>query len=112
MENVLVMKRGNTLRVDLELSGTGILPIQAGYSFTFNARPAPSVAPVITATRADGGVLVTDANLGKISLILYGPKTSSLPNTRQEYMWDLDLVDNTGQQYTIVSGDLIIRPNV
>lgn len=58
------------------------------------------------------GITVTSAPQGLAAIVISPTDTDALSLIKTVLFWDLQLVDDSGNVYTIASGNLIVNPDV
>jgi len=113
----LRMTRGNTasfLITAVDSTGQPLDLTGAGLWFTVKKRLSDSdVDAVIQKTTDGGGITVSDNPMSGLATIAIDPDdTSGLSTLGQTLHWDLQIVGNTGDIYTLAIGLLRVVPDV
>lgn len=111
----LRMVRGDTYKFDaqillhrtpVDLTG-GTVKMTAKWSLS----AADGSAVFQKTSSPGGGIVVTDAAQGQITVTIASSNTSSLPAKKVELPYDIQFVDSSGAVYTVLYGTLVIVPD-
>jgi hypothetical protein len=115
--SVQTMTRGDTLVIKLVVrdSITGAVMPVPGWTFWFTVKrfaSDPDEYAVFAAKTGDGsgGIVVTDVNLGALTVTMPASKTRLFPDTPTKLLYDVQAMDATGVVSTIDSGTILIDP--
>lgn len=108
----ITMTRGDTLSFKAEIKVDGAPFNLTGYDVKFTAKWSYEDTAVMF-TRAIGtGIVVTDAVNGKITVSFARTNTSSLPPYDVSLVYDVSIDDGAGQEFSVLRGNLYVRPDV
>ena len=99
--------------ITVETAGGAPLPTLAGATSTFRIKRAYSdTAALVEATVGNG--IVVDSVLGKLTLSLTVTHLTGvdLSVAEADYIYDWDLIDNTGRHYRLYKGTVTIGGNL
>lgn len=108
------MTRGN----NVSLSGTATLsgdPYNLGgcsLYFTAKYRFTDDDSAAVFQKSIGNGISITVPTAGLFTVAIVPADTLAVAKARTILVWDLELVDGSGQVYTINSGNLVINPDV
>jgi hypothetical protein len=111
--SVVETRRGDNAVISGQAVDSNGAPINVtGYTFTFTARldrDDPDPAPIVKTSPT--GVVIVDAVNGKIEVRLAPSDTSAL-TADTLYVFDVQLVDGSGNKRTIDDGYLVVLEDV
>jgi hypothetical protein len=114
------MFRGDTFRRDLSIvsctSSVPPVPVDiTAWLFRWSVKKSigdPDAKVVYQGTIANGGVLVTDAVNGKLTIVMPADRTATLPDTQKTLVWDVQAEDPAGNVATVVEGTIAVTLDV
>jgi hypothetical protein len=114
MSTDFTMTRGDTVNLAAVVTQNGLPYPLTGCQMWFTAKnyyTDPDASAVFQHT-IGSGITIIDATKGWAQLVISPADTAPLPASKTLLVWDLEIVDSSGNVFTAASGSILVTPDV
>lgn len=116
MKQILTVKRGDTRKIPVQLfdENEEAMPLSqvSEVFFTLKRKKSDLDASALIAKSLGDGVEVVDAETGHVQVVIDPIDTTGITGYARGLHWDIQVVTQTGEVYTVAEGLMAIEADV